>query len=59
MTWFWVSTNWATGGVEVTEDMTIKTTPPIWRKFIGQPFGNLTGWLAKKSTILEVIEQHE
>lgn len=25
----------------------IKTTPPVWKKFTGQPFTNLVTWLMK------------
>ena len=59
MTWYWVSTNWATGGVEVDKDKFIMTTPPIWNKFLGQSFGNLIGWLQNNSRRLEISELNE
>lgn len=42
---YWVSTVKVTGMVRVNHSMIIILTPPIWRKFIGQPFSNLKNWL--------------
>lgn len=45
---YWVSTLSATGRVVVNACEEIVSTPPIWRKFIGQPFRRLTGWLSRQ-----------
>ena len=41
---YWVSSSRGTCWVEV-KDGTITNTANLWRKFIGQPFSNLTRWL--------------
>lgn len=41
----WVSCKWATGMVKVGDDGIVTDTPPVWRKFIGQPLDNLLKWL--------------
>lgn len=41
---YWVSTNRMTGLVTVREGRVV-LTPPILRKFLGQPFANLINWM--------------
>jgi hypothetical protein len=43
--WYWLSSNRMTVGVEVDEDDIIEDTPPIVRKFRGQPLANLARWM--------------
>ena len=43
----WISHPVATGQVGVDAQEIIRSTPPCWRTFLGQPLGNLTKWLAK------------
>ena len=47
---YWVSTERVTGQVN-TRDGMIVFTPPIWRKFLGQPFQNLKNWLRDVSVV--------
>ncbi len=42
---WYVSNSKMTGWVRTNEKKMIIETPPVWRKFIGQPFGNLKEWL--------------
>ena len=46
MTKYWVSCKRFTGQVNVDDDI-ITFTPPVWRKFVGQPFVHLLNWLRK------------
>lgn len=45
---YWLSSESMTVGVEVNEKGTITSTPPIVRKFIGQPLKNLVKWMMKQ-----------
>ena len=41
----WVSTERFTGQVNVADNGHIIFTPPVWKRFMGQPFPNLRNWL--------------
>lgn len=57
---YWVSTLQATGRVVVDGAEQIVATPPIWRKFIGQPFRKLTGWLSRQGGLrVERLNENE
>lgn len=61
MTKWWVSCTHATGQVNTEADKAgrdiIVFVPPVWRKFMGQPLGNLMRWLdAKFGTVTSEIE---
>jgi hypothetical protein len=45
--WYWLTTERMTVGVE-TENGRIIRTPPIIRKFQGQPIGNLVDWMRRQ-----------
>ena len=45
---YWLSTNKMTVMVETDDKEIIKDSPPIVRKFIGQPINNLINWLKKQ-----------
>lgn len=56
---FWVSSKRMTGLVTVS-DGRIVWTPPIWRKFEGQSFGNLTRWLERQGGLkVEVLKEDD
>jgi hypothetical protein len=46
--WFWFSTTRMTVTVRTNKAGIIVESPPITRKFLGQPIGNLRGWLKKQ-----------
>lgn len=43
----WVSSPKFTGQVDVADGEVITMTPPVWRKFVGQPLENLVAWLSQ------------
>ena len=45
MAWWWLSSRKMTVAVETDNGDVIRTTPPIVRKFQGQPLRNLTRWM--------------
>ena len=47
ITKLWVSSLKFTEQVDVADGEVILMTPPIWKKFVGQPLENLVGWLTK------------
>lgn len=55
--WVWLSTERMTVVVRVDDDGIIKVTPPIVRKFLGQPVDNLIGWM-KQQPGFEIVHQH-
>lgn len=46
--WYWLSTTKMTVGVRIDSDGVIRETPPVVRKFIGQPLANLRRWMSKQ-----------
>ncbi len=48
MSRWWLSTTRMTVLVECDEQDIITATPPIVRKFIGQPIDNLIAWMKKQ-----------
>lgn len=46
MKWYYISTNRWTVAVDVIDGRILKS-PPITRRFVGQPIGNLIGWAHK------------
>lgn len=52
MTFLWMSTERMTVQVRV-EDGVVVSTPPIVRKFVGQPIENLQRWLSKQPGYIE------
>lgn len=53
--WFWFSTTRMTVAVEVNADLVIVNSPPITRKFVGQPVVNLRNWLMRQPDFRESI----
>lgn len=51
---YWLSTERMTVGVE-TENGIVTVSPPITRKFIGQPIDSLIRWMKKQSGFLMVM----
>lgn len=53
MTWYWVSSRRMTVGVAVDYSNCgrgrVCVAPPIVKRFIGQPFGNLIDWMERQS----------
>lgn len=47
VTKWWASCAKFTGQVDTGKDDIITFTPPVWRKFVGQPFVHLLNWLRK------------
>jgi hypothetical protein len=47
MTRLWVSSPKGTCFVNTDDNTIIVDTAPLWRKFKGQPLGNLIRWLGK------------
>ena len=44
---WWVSCTKFTGQVDTGKDDIILMAPPVWKKFVGQPFIHLLNWLRK------------
>lgn len=53
----WISASFATGQVDIDENLIIISTPPIWIKFRGQRIENLILWLKSKSKGKLIIKQ--
>lgn len=51
---WWVSCQKFTGQVNVDDDETVLTTPPVWKVFRGQKFCKLISWLAKFGPVTQV-----
>ena len=45
MSWWYVSSDHMTCAVELDDNNVIVTTPPILRRFVGQPATSLGDWL--------------
>jgi hypothetical protein len=51
MTWYWVSTKLATGGIEIDKNGDIITTPPFWKKWRGKPFNGFISMLNNQGAL--------
>lgn len=59
ITAYWASTKQATGLILV-ENGKITRTPPIWKKFVGQPASNILNWLQKQpGCIIQEVDGDE
>jgi len=59
VTWWYVSTPGFTCAIATDEEDVIRQTPPILRRFVGQPRSNLTSWIQDSPRLNRawVIEQ--
>lgn len=56
---YWVSCNWVMVLVSVDSNNKIVNCVPIWKKFLGQNFNNLIGWINNKSYVIYEVLKDE
>jgi len=58
---WWLSSLRMTVGVTTDDDNVIVDAAPVVRKFVGQPLGNLIGWMSRQGglQVEELVPSHD
>jgi hypothetical protein len=52
--WFVVTTTYASGNVAVDQYDRIAKAPPVFRRWVGSPMGNMLGVMRRRRTLVSV-----